>query len=190
MPRNARSTRPARLRGAGPRPSSTRPAASRSGREVRPSAGPVWPAASARKAAEVGSGRATRLRRTPRSMRRMTVFGALVVFLAVLITPTLRSYLRAQGQIDGLRSQVTAQQADVRSLQAQQQRWSDPAYVKQQAATRLGFAAPGGTLTVLVDGKGTPRPVSKSGVITPDSSASTHPWYGRLWQSMVRTPPR
>lgn len=123
-------------------------------------------------------------------MRRLTVLGLLVVFLAVLITPTLRSYLRAQGEINGLRSQVAAQQANVRSLQAQQKRWDDPTYVRQQAAKRLGFAAPGGMITVVVDDKGTPHRVATSGVVAADTASSTHPWYGQLWQSLVRTPPR
>ncbi|NYJ73700.1 MULTISPECIES: FtsB family cell division protein [Allobranchiibius] len=123
-------------------------------------------------------------------MRRLTVLGALVVFLAVLITPTLRSYLRAQGDINGMRSQVASQQADIRSLQAQQKEWNDPAYVKAQAAKRLGFVAPGGTLTIVVDKQGTTHPVTKSGVVAATTASSTHPWYGQLWQSLVRTPPR
>ncbi|MBO1753496.1 septum formation initiator family protein [Allobranchiibius sp. CTAmp26] len=123
-------------------------------------------------------------------MRRLTVLGALVVFLAVLITPTLRSYLRAQGDINGLRGQVASQQADIRSLQAQQKQWNDPAYVKAQAAKRLGFAAPGATLTVVVDQQGTVHKVTKSGVVAATTASSTHPWYGQLWQSLVRTPPR
>lgn len=129
-----------------------------------------------------------RSRRNPRSMRRLTVFGALVVFLAVLITPTLRSYLHSQSKIDGLRSQVAAQQADVRSLQKQQAKWNDPAYVKQQAEKRLGFAAPGGTITILVNPKTAAPTAGGSPVMGAKTDPSTHPWYGQLWQSLVRAP--
>ncbi len=117
----------------------------------------------------------------------MTILGALVVFLAVLITPTLRSYLRAQGQIDGLHGKVAAQQADVKSLQTQRQKWNDPAYVKQQAATRLGFAEPGKSVTVIVvDSTGKTHRVTRSGMVAGAPASSTHPWYGQLWQSLVR----
>ncbi len=179
MPRDARSSRPPSSRGSSPRPSSARPGASRPAKNGRVRSGST-PAA--------GLGRATRARRSPRSMRRLTVLGALVVFLAVLITPTLRSYLRGQDEIDGLRSKVASQKADVASLKAEQQRWSDPTYVKQQAAKRLGFAASGGTLTVVVDQAGAARRVSKTGVVAPATPSATHPWYGQLWQSLVSSP--
>lgn len=179
MPRDPRTSRSPRGRASTSRPSSSRPTAgrgSRDGRTVR------RPAASA--------GRALRSRRNPRSMRRLTIFGALVVFLAVLITPTLRSFLHSQSEIDGLRTQLTAQGADVRSMQAQQKRWDDPAYVKQQAAKRLGFAAPGGTITVLVNPKAPTSKSTGSPVVGADTDSSTHPWYGQLWQSLVRSPPK
>lgn len=179
MPRDARSNNSARLRGSSSRPSSTRPGTSRPTTSSRARGGSV---------PHSGTGRATRARRSPRSMRRLTVLGALVVFLAVLITPTLRSYLHAQGEIDSLRTKVAAQKADVASLKTQQTRWNNPAYVKEQAAKRLGFAAPGGTLTVVVDESGAPRRVSKTGVVVAAPPSATHPWYGQLWQSLVRSP--
>lgn len=123
-------------------------------------------------------------------MRRLTVIGALVVFLAVLITPTLRSYLHSQSEIDGLRRQVAAQQADVQSMKKEQTRWNDPAYVRQQAAKRLGYAAPGGIITVLVNPPRTSSTSDGSPVVGATTDPSTHPWYGQLWQSLVRTPPK
>ena len=179
MARDTRSNSSARLRGSRSRPSSSRPGTPRPAKNSRARGGST---------PSSGVGRATRARRSPRSMRRLTVLGALVVFLAVLITPTLRSYLHAQGEIDGLRTKVATQKADVASLKAQQKRWNDPMYVKEQAAKRLGFAAPGGTLTVLVDESGAPRRVSKTGVVVAAPPSATHPWYGQLWQSLVRAP--
>ncbi len=178
MPRDQRTSGPARGKAAS-RPRASRPATGRGSRDGRGVRMPVQ-----------ATGRAARARRNPRSMRRLTVFGALLVFLAVLITPTLRSYLHSQNEIDGLRSQVAAQQADITSMQAQQQRWNDPAYVKEQAAKRLGFAAPGGTITILVDPKNTPSKTGGSAAVEAATGSGAHPWYGQLWQSLVRTPPR
>lgn len=111
-------------------------------------------------------------------MRRLAVVGALIVFLAVVIAPTVRSYLSQRQQVSKLQAQVAAQQADVRSLKAQKAKWNDPKYVAAQAGQRLGFAKPGHTLTVYVT-DGTPGP----SVATEAKQSQT--WYGTLWRSVV-----
>lgn len=114
-------------------------------------------------------------------MRRLTVLGALVVFLAVLITPTLHSYLQRRSQIGQLRQQAAAQREDIAAKQTQLRKWQDPAYIEQQAATRLGFAKPGKTLTVYVDRQGQVHDASTTG----NGVSTKLPWYGKLWQSAV-----
>nr|WP_246336876.1 septum formation initiator family protein [Flexivirga oryzae] len=111
-------------------------------------------------------------------MRRLAVVGALIVFLAVVIAPTVRSYLSQRQQVAKLQAQVAAQQADVKSLRAEKAKWSDPKYVEAQAGQRLGFAKPGKTLTVYVtDG------TSGAGVAKRANQSQT--WYGTLWRSVV-----
>ncbi|TWP33469.1 FtsB family cell division protein [Leekyejoonella antrihumi] len=125
--------------------------------------------------------RAARAKRSPRSMRRMTIVGALVVFLAVLITPTLHSYLQGRSTINDLNRQITAQRADVAAKQALRTKWQDPKYIEQQAATRLGFAMPGSTLTVYVDKNNVAHDASTTG----NDVSVKRPWYGKIWQSTV-----
>lgn len=111
-------------------------------------------------------------------MRRLAVVGALIVFLAVVIAPTVRSYLSQRQQVAELQAQVAAQQANVASLKAEKAKWSDPKYVEAQAGQRLGFARPGKTLTVYVtDAKPSGAAATKA--------RQSQTWYGTLWQSVV-----
>lgn len=111
-------------------------------------------------------------------MRRLAVVGALIVFLAVVIAPTVRSYLSQRHQVAKLQAQVAAQQANVASLQAEKAKWSDPKYVEAQAGRRLGFAKPGQTLTVYVTD-------AKPGAAAAAKAKQSQTWYGTLWQSVV-----
>lgn len=115
-------------------------------------------------------------------MKRMTILGVLLIFLAVIITPTLNSYLQQKHQIGQLGAQVKQQQRDVGTKQTELGKWTnDPAFVKQQARDRLGFVTPGQTLTVLVDENG-----KAVGTVDPNGKKiSTNPWYGQVWQSVV-----
>lgn len=118
-------------------------------------------------------------------MRRMVTLGLLVVFLAVLLVPTLRGYLDQRSQIESLNNQVTEQQDTVKSLQKQRDRWNNPEYVAQQARTRLGFAKPGEKAYIIVDGTGTKRDVEDDSRVEEAAAGADRPWYGHLWGSVV-----
>ncbi|WP_265443830.1 FtsB family cell division protein [Flexivirga meconopsidis] len=166
MTRDSRSTRPGRAR-ATSRPASGGSATKGRQTSVRTATGGAPRA------------RATRSARSPRSMRRLTVIGVLLVFLAVVITPTLRSYLSQRNEIADLNKQVAAQQADLGDLQKQKKQWDDPKYVEAQAGSRLGFAKPGQTLTIYV----TSDPKTAAEAKAQQDKNST--WYGKMWQSVV-----
>lgn len=114
-------------------------------------------------------------------MRRMVGIGALLLFLAVLLTPTVRGYLSQRSQINQAQAQVDAQEQDIADKQAQLKRWSDPKYVEEQAKSRLGFVKPGQTLTVTVDKSGRARQSAGTDVIP---AKPTQPWYDQLWSSV------
>lgn len=111
-------------------------------------------------------------------MRRLAVVGALLIFLAVVIAPTIRSYVSERQHVSRLQAQVAAQQANVASLKVDKQKWSDPKYVAAQAGQRLGFAEPGKTLTVYVTDE-------KSKADAAKKSQAKQTWYGTLWKSVV-----
>lgn len=103
------------------------------------------------------------------------------VMLAILVVPTLRSYLRQQSQIDALNEQVLDQRADLAQLQRDQARWSDPAFVEQQARGRLGFVKPGERSYIVVQ-PDAPE-AATAGVAVAPSGRQDDPWYGRMWES-------
>jgi cell division protein FtsB len=120
----------------------------------------------------------TKNRRDPRSMRRLVLLGALVVFLLVLVTPTLRSYLAQKNQISQLQAQSNSLSSQIKATQKAKDQYSDPSYVQQQAQQRLGLVKPGQTLTVYVNGDGTvPAPNAAAG-------KAKQTWYGGLWNSV------
>lgn len=110
------------------------------------------------------------------------ILAAVFVVLAVLLVPTLRSYLHQQGQIHALRQQVAQQRTSVEQLQKEQARWKDNAYVEQQARERLKFVMPGDRSYTVLDADPGPRP--STSVAETRTSSKDHPWYGRLWESV------
>lgn len=173
--------------GKGGRTPGRRPATPRAGTgrgtSARPGAGPGRSRATAsgalRKAA---AARVTTERRASRAVLRLVVLASIAVLLAVTLVPTLRSYLRQQGEIDSLRRDVTAQRADVAALQKEQARWNDDAYVMQQARERLKFVKVGEKSYTVIDGK--PAAKTVPGVASAPAASSDHPWYGQLWESV------
>jgi cell division protein FtsB len=112
---------------------------------------------------------------------RVVVLASIVVLLAVTLVPTLRSYLRQQGEIDALRDRVSQQRADVAELQKEQARWDDDAYVMQQARERLKFVKVGEKSYTVIDGV---APAEPRTAVATAPAASGSPWYGQLWESV------
>jgi len=116
-----------------------------------------------------------------RRARRGAVLLSIVAFLMVLLGSTVAAYVGQQGDIAALEDRVAGQEQDVAALEAQQERWRDPAYVEQQARQRLKFVKPGERSYTVLDAEpaaGTKDPVPELAV--PDVPL---PWYDTVWQS-------
>jgi len=127
------------------------------------------------------SARTARDRKATRSLRRLLVLASIFVLLAITLVPTLRSYLRQQGDIDAMRERVAEQRVTVEQLQKEQARWNDKAYVEQQARERLKFVKVGDRSYTVIDGD--PAVEETPGVASAPKSKQDHPWYGRVWES-------
>jgi len=115
---------------------------------------------------------------------RWVILGAIAVVLLVTLVPTARSLARQRAEIDALATQVAQQQSQVASLQAEQERWTDPAYVEQQARDRLKFVKVGDRSYTVIDPQEAARPpVSGASVAAPQANGDA-PWYGQIWQSV------
>ena len=115
---------------------------------------------------------------------RGAVLATIFVMLAVTLVPTARSVIRQRSQIAALTSTIATQQQDVTALTAEQKRWTDPAYVQQQARERLKFVKPGERSYSVID-PATQAPTLPSGTtVAAPSSSGTLPWYGQVWESV------
>ena len=103
----------------------------------------------------------------------------------VLASPVHR-YVATRSALSQAEQERRANQAELVQLQKQVAQWNDPAYIAQQARSRLQFAMPGDTVYVVV----TPNTKPATGAPAPrDSTATRVPgdsWNERLWGS-VRT---
>lgn len=77
---------------------------------------------------------------------------ALVVVGALIVSPTLSTYVQQQRQLSDLRESVKLHRQAVDEVEAARLKWQDPAYVRAQARGRLFYVMPGETqLAVISD---------------------------------------
>jgi hypothetical protein len=102
------------------------------------------------------------------------------------VAPTLRVYLRQHDQIASLRAQAAAERAQVASLQQQQARWNDPAYVEAQARSRLQFVKPGQRSYVVIEPTAKVPAAPAKGVVAGAVGVAGSSWIDGLWQSVQK----
>jgi len=112
---------------------------------------------------------------------RALVLGATVVVLLILLASPLHRYFASRGDVSHAAQQLSSDQQELTQLRAQQQLWSDPGYVQQQARQRLLYAMPGDTVYVVVH-PGQKSAIEKTSNTVVAQQAST--WNQKLWQSV------
>ena len=80
----------------------------------------------------------------------MVIMLGLVVLAAFVLVPTIGTYVDQRQQIAALQAAVEVSRDDVADLEAQRDRWTDPAYITTQARERLYYVKPG-EVVYLVD---------------------------------------
>jgi cell division protein FtsB len=125
---------------------------------------------------------AARTRRTT----RFAIIGLIALALVVAVAPTLRIYLRQKAQISSLESQQVTQQGDVAALQAQADRWNDPAYIEAQARARLQFVKPGQRSYTVVAPAAKVAAAPATGVVAGTTGGAGQSWVSGMWQSLQK----
>ena len=123
---------------------------------------------------------AARRRRTTLTARA-AVLALALASVALAVALPFKIWLAQRGQIADLREQTRAQQQHVAALEAQQHRWSDPAYIEQQARLRLHYVMPGEKAYIVL---GRPKPKAPAKTSATPTPVVTGPWYSRLWQTV------
>jgi cell division protein FtsB len=80
----------------------------------------------------------------------MVIMLGLVVLAAFVLVPTIGTYVDQRQQITALEAALEVSREEVADLQAQRERWTDPAYITTQARERLYYVRPG-EVVYLVD---------------------------------------
>ena len=99
----------------------------------------------------------------------------------MLLGSTVAAYVGQREDIAALRDKVAAQEQDVAALEAERERWRDPAYVEQQARQRLKFVKPGERSYTVLDAEPRDAADPVPGVATSDEPALA--WYATVWES-------
>lgn len=108
---------------------------------------------------------------------RLAVLLLVAAVLLVSWASSMRAYLQQQSQINDLKAQISSSQTAIRSLSREKQRWSDPAFVADEARARLGWVMPGETSYQVIGRDG--RPLG-GGSVLPDAS-NLPPLIGPAW---------
>jgi cell division protein FtsL len=103
------------------------------------------------------------------------VLAVVICAIALSLAYPVREYIAQRRQIDQLQAERQMLNGQLASLQHQQQRLGDPAYIEQLARNKLHMCLRGETCYIVIGGQ-TARSAA--------SAASLTPWYERLWQSV------
>jgi cell division protein FtsB len=128
--------------------------------------------------------------RAPRGLtRRAGVLAVLLLVAAAVVAPYLRSFAEQQAQLATLHDEVAERRREVADLEAQLQRWDDPAFVMARARERLFMVMPGETGYVVLDPPSPQElaaedPAATARAATAAAAGSGRPWYGTLWESV------
>ncbi len=113
----------------------------------------------------------------PRFTSRAAVLAVVICAVALSLAYPVREYIAQRRQIDQLQAEQVQALSQLRQLQAEQRRLTDPAYIEQQARDQLHLCMPGETCYIVIG----PPPPGPSGRAA--QRAGT-PWYDRLWNSV------
>lgn len=112
---------------------------------------------------------------------RWGVIALVGIVLVVLLAPTVRSYFAQRSEIAALERQVVQGEERVAQLEAERERWEDPAYVEQQARERLKFVRPGEVSYTVIGADEIEEQTVASGAVS-----DARPWYDRMWASIAQ----
>ena len=106
---------------------------------------------------------------------RAAVLAVVICAVALSLAYPVREYIAQRRQIDQLVAERQMALEQLRSLQREQQRLNNPAYIEQLARDRLHFCMTDQTCYVIIGGPGSGSAAAR---------AAGTPWYDRLWRSV------
>ncbi|MHC2999410.1 septum formation initiator [Microbacterium sp. HJ5] len=115
----------------------------------------------------------------------MVIMLGLVVLAAFVLVPTIGTYVDQRQQIAALEAAVEVSREEVAELEAQRDRWADPAYITTQARERLYYVRPG-EVVYLVDNDLPPELLPQESAPVSDEVEQTRTdWMAQLVRSVA-----
>lgn len=117
---------------------------------------------------------------------RAVALAVVILMLTISYANSLRIYFAQSHEVAATKAEIADRQAKIADLQTELDRWNDPAFVKLQARTRLGWVVPGeiGFTVVDADGKPLGGGSELSTGAKPAGDEAPESWYTRLWGSV------
>lgn len=110
---------------------------------------------------------------------------SVVLLLIASYTSSLHAWWEQRGEIESTKAEIVMRKDAIKDLQDDEERWSDRAFVAQQARERFGWVLPGevGYRVIGSDGK------IQGDVPTLDAPPVPEPtqWYDKLWGTVVES---
>lgn len=115
----------------------------------------------------------------------MVIMLGLVVLAAFVLVPTVGTYLDQRQRIAALERSVELTEDQIAELEAERERWRDPAFITTQARERLYYVRPG-EVVYLIDDDLPPeaRPQEQS-EISDDVERTRTDWMSQLVRSVT-----
>ncbi|WP_242864353.1 FtsB family cell division protein, partial [Microbacterium testaceum] len=109
----------------------------------------------------------------------------LVVLGTFVLVPTVGTYMDQRQQIQALKSAVALSQSQVADLQAQRERWSDPAYITTQARERLYYTMPGEVVYLIDDDLPASTALQEQPDVSEDVGKTRTDWMSQFMRSLT-----
>lgn len=107
----------------------------------------------------------------------------LLVLGVLILSPGISTLIDQRRQIAELEASVKEHSQSVDEIDAERDRWKDPAYVRAQARDRLFFVMPGETQMSVIDDLVIPEPAQKKA--SDKLAAVQHDWLRSLSTSLI-----
>lgn len=115
----------------------------------------------------------------------MVIMLGLVVLAAFVLAPTVGTYLDQRQQIAALQEAVALSEQEVADLEAQRERWTDPAYITTQARERLYYVRPGEVVYLVDNDLPAAAVPQEEDEVTDDVAVTRTDWMSQLVRSVA-----
>jgi len=115
----------------------------------------------------------------------MVIMLGLVVLATFVLVPTIGTYVDQRQQIAALVAAVEVTEDQVDDLEAQRDRWGDPAYIMTQARERLYYVKPGEVPYLVVDDLPAAQVPQDEAPVSDDVQETRTDWMSQVVRSVT-----